>query len=159
VTPRLPEIGAFATDGRPVTRERRVYRPWTECEEFADGGGMWRIVTGPGRQGFIDAAGALMADPDAFRLSMRRALREWPNSVETALSAQGNNQRAWMGHAGCYLATGSPEETTRLGWHTLTDDQQRAANAAADDVIALWRIRRATTTGQLDLFDQETDVA
>jgi hypothetical protein len=143
----------------PVIRDRRVYRPWTECEEFADGGGMWRTATGPDRERFITASGMLMADPEAFRVAMRRALREWPNSVETALSAPGNNQRAWMGHAGCYLATGSPEETTRLGWHTLDDDQQRAANAAADDVIALWQATRTATRGQLDLFDQETDVA
>lgn len=123
----------------------RVYRPHTEREEFANGGGMWRSVSGPDRIEYIAAAAALMAAPVEFRIAMERALGEWPNSCEVALTADGNNQRAWLGHAGCFLATGSPEETTRLGWHTLDEVEQRAANAAADEVIAIWRASHRPT--------------
>jgi hypothetical protein len=130
----------------------RVYHPYTEMEECADGGGMWRNVTGSAREGYVVAAAKLMLDPGRFKAAMRRALREWPKSCETNLTAEANNQRAWLGHAGCYLAVGSPEECTRLGWHTLNDDQQRAANTAADDVIALWRRRYHGNRDQLDLF-------
>ena len=87
----------------------------------------------------IDAAAVLMANPDAFCAAMRRALSEWPRSVSVALTTPGLNKRAWLGHAGCYLATGSPEETTRLGWHQLDDPEQYVANAAADRVISEWR--------------------
>jgi len=57
------------------------------------------------------------------------------------------NQRAWIGHAGCFLATGSPEETTRLGWHELDDGEQYGANAAADAVIAEWVAATAHSHG------------
>lgn len=132
---------------------RRVYHPHTEREECANGGGMWKTVTGTSMRGhYVAAAAQLMANPDRFKAAMRKALREWPQSCAHNLTADSNNQRAWLGHAGCYLATGSPEECTRLGWHTLNDDQQRAANAAADDVIALWRRRYQVNRDQLDLF-------
>jgi hypothetical protein len=79
-----------------------------------------------------------MARPKVFADAMRRVLKEWPKSVAVALQTPGLNRRAWIGHAGCFLATGSPEETTRLGWHELNDEQQIAANKAADLVIDEW---------------------
>ncbi len=130
----------------------RVYYPYTECEEFANGGGMWRQVTGHARDAYVQAAAGLMAEPDVFERAMIRALDEWPKSCETNLTGQGNNQRAWLGHAGCYLAVESPEELTRLGWHQLDAVQQLAANAAADRVIAEWRERRETGAAQPRLF-------
>ena len=134
---------------------RRVYFHHKDLEEYESGSGMWRIVSaGPDRERFLTASAALMADPDAFRDGMRLALKRWPNSCMNAFTTQGMNQRAWLGHAGCYLATGSPEETTRLGWHTLDADQQIASDAAADDVIAEWRAEALFIhTLQFDLFD------
>jgi hypothetical protein len=113
---------------------------------------MWRNITGRARDEYIHIAAAIMASPERFKAAMREALCKWPNSCEANLTAEGNNQRAWLGHAGCYLASGSPEECTRLGWHTLNDDQQRAANAAADEIIALWRHRYRHNPDQLELF-------
>lgn len=136
----------------------RIYYDYRECEEFRDAGGMWRTVAGPVyRQQLIDAASKLMADPDRFRAAMRRALREWPRSCETNLTAESNNQRAWLGHAGCYLATGSVEECTRLAWHTLDATEQWAANHAADDVIALWRKGHRVDRDQLTMFEDDEE--
>ncbi len=98
----------------------RVHYPWNQREEFADGGGMWRQVTRAEDQRFhAERAALLMANPDRFRSAMRKALTQWPRSCETSLTATNNNQRAWLGHAGCWLEVGSPEECTRLGWHQL----------------------------------------
>lgn len=131
----------------------RVYHPYTKMEECANGGGMWRNITGRSRDEYIRAAAAIMASPERFKEAMTEALSKWPNSCETNLTAEANNQRAWLGHAGCYLASGSPEECTRLGWHSLNDDQQRAANTAADEIIALWRRRyHHSNPDQLELF-------
>jgi hypothetical protein len=98
-----------------------------------------------------------MRDIPEFKRAMRRALNEWPKSCAVAMTTPGLNKRAWIGHAGCYLATGSPEETTRLGWHDLDDDQQRKANAAADAVIAEWHRLNAhaqqAADDQIGLFD------
>lgn len=135
---------------RPPTR---VHYPWDELEEYQPDGGMWSIAPAQDRARLIEAAEQLMANPDAFRESMRRALREWPRSVSVALTTPSLNHRAWIGHAGCWLATGSPEETTRLGWHMLDPEEQAAANQAADDVITEWR-RANQPSGHPTLWDQ-----
>lgn len=128
----------------------RMYYPWTELEEYLPDGGMWSIPAADSRAQFVEDTRKLMVDTDAFREAMRRALWEWPKSCAVALSTAGLNRKAWLGHAGCYLATGSPEETTRLGWHALTDGEQRDANSAALEVIGEWL--RGFTPVQTALF-------
>ena len=127
------EIGN--SDAEPA---RRHY-PWHQMEEYHPEGGMWAIPAAHDRDRFVRDSAGLMRDPAMFANGMRLALDEWPRSVSVALTTPGVNQRAWLGHAGCFLVTGSPEETTRLGWHRLTASEQRAANHAADLVIAEWR--------------------
>lgn len=124
-------------DGAPSPRRKSF--PWQEMEEYHPDGGMWAIPGAGQRQGFADATEKLMSNFPAFADAMRRAVREWPRSVAVALTTPGMNHRAWMGHAGCFLATGSPEESTRMGWHQLNDVEQYAANRAADLVITEWR--------------------
>ncbi len=133
------------TDAAPT----RVHYPWHALEEYHPDGGMWATPASLNRPRYIRDTAALLANPAAFRDAMRRALKEWPNSTAHALTTPGLNRRAWLGHAGCYLATGSPEETTRLGWHDLDDAEQRWANAAADDVIAEWERANAPQPDQL----------
>lgn len=124
-------------DARPPARARFA---WHEMEEYQPNGGMWVTAPVDSRAGFIADAAALMRDSRAFLAAMVNASARWPRSTAQALTTPGLNQRAWIGHAGCYIATGSPEETTRLGWHELTDDEQRCANAAADQAIAVWAL-------------------
>lgn len=130
---------------------KRIHYGWTQLEEFLPNGGMWSIPAASERVRLIDASQTLMADPDGFTDGMRRALTEWPRSVAVAMTTPGLNLRAWLGHAGCYLATGSPEETTRLGWHGLDDGEQYGANAAADRVISEW-VNPAAPVVQPTLF-------
>lgn len=136
-----------------ATLGKRKYFSYLDLEEYEGGVGMWRVVAGVStRATHVDAASALMANPGKFADAMRIALRKWPNSCINAFTTEGNNQRAWLGHAGCYLATGSPEETTRLAWHTLDPAEQFAANDAADRVIAEWRAAQDVASTQFDLF-------
>ena len=123
----------------PNSKPTRIHHPWSELEEYQPDGGMWSIPAAYDRPQFVADSSALMADPNRFYLSMIRATTEWPRSTENALTNPSLNHRAWIGHAGCYLATGSPEETTRLGWHELDEPEQYAANAAADRAIQKWR--------------------
>lgn len=115
---------------------KRIFHPYTKMEEYA--AGMWRNVPAGERERYIHASARLMCDPPAFQAAMLRAVREWRYSCEANLTARMVNKRAWLGHAGCFLATGSPEDLTRLGWHTLTPTEQDAANAAADVAYAAW---------------------
>lgn len=143
--------------GDPTAKPTTLRRHWRDLEEYQPNGGMWITPSSSERERLIRASSELMADPGAFRSAMRRALTEWPNSVAAAMTTPGLNRRAWIGRAGCYLATGSPEETTRLGWHDLDAAEQWAANDAADSVIAEWCAtnRPSGETGQLawEMFD------
>ena len=118
---------------------KRVFHRFERWEEHHFG--MWRQVPVEERCKFIDAAAALMRDVPAFRAAMIRAVDEWPYSCEANFTAAPINHRAWAGHAGCCIATGSPEHLTRLGWHLLDDSEQDAANAAADQAIEYWRVK------------------
>lgn len=116
---------------------RRVFHHYERLEETK--AGMWRVTHGDERKAHIAAAAFLMRNPERFEVAMRRAIAEWPLSCENALTAESTNRLAWLGHAGCCIATGSPEEATRAGWHTLTPPEQDAANAAADRALLAWR--------------------
>jgi hypothetical protein len=135
----------------------RQHHPWHRLEENFPNGGMWQIPRAQDRQMFVIASRELMANPPKFLAAMRLALKKWPRSCEAAMSTPSLNRRAWIGHAGCFLATGSPEETTRLGWHELDDGEQYAANAAADEAIREWLEAHRPHIGQDALFDEVTD--
>jgi len=129
----------------------RVFHPYHKLEEFH--AGMWRIVRGAERKDYIAAAADLMKSPPDFKDAMVRALDEWPISCEANLTAESVNRIAWLGHAGCCIATGSPEEATRVGWHTLEIDEQDAANRVADEVVQMYLRRRRSYQSRTDLVD------
>ncbi len=141
----------------PHSLPSRKHYPWYELEENHPKGGMWQIPSTLHRPRWIEETSSLMADPPRFADAMRSALTKWPKSVEVALTTPGLNHKAWLGRAGCFLATGSPEETTRLGWHELDDAEQFAANLAAETVIAEWARENATRSDQMTLFGSDLD--
>lgn len=133
---------------------RPPYRryPWQEMEEYLPNGGMWRTPTAGESAQQIEAAANLMRKPGEFLAAMLRVGTEWPRSIGVAMSTPGLNRRAWMGHAGCFLAVGSVEECTRLGWHALDPAEQVAANEAADEAIDQWHAAQSLSQ-QGWLFD------
>lgn len=98
---------------------------------------MWRIVRGRMRKEYLAKAVALMKHRTEFREAMHHASILWRYSTEAHLTG-GFNRQAWIGHAGCCLATGSPEDVTREAWHQLTQAEQDRANQDADEILALW---------------------
>lgn len=127
----------------------RRYFHYEELEEFKFG--MWRIVKGEQRYKNSRAAADLMRSVSSFKEAMYRAIRDWPNSCMHNLTAESVNRIAWLGHAGCCLGVGSPEENTRIGWHMLNAMEQDAANAAAMEVLNYWESVNAQDM-QLELF-------
>lgn len=119
---------------------RRVYHHYEKWEEIQ--AGMWRNVTPTERARLADEAACLMKNSALFLEAMQRATEEWTHSCEHHLTGTFNRQ-AWVGHAGCCIAVGSPEDVTRQAWHTLTQDEQDQANRAADQAIAEWESRYA----------------
>ena len=114
----------------------RVYHHYLNCEEYRTN--MWKSVPPAERQPIVDKSASLMIDVSAFKAAMVRAVHEWPNSCEAALTASVINHQAWLGHAGCAINHNAPEELTRLAWRTLTEEQQAMANNAADEAKAIW---------------------
>lgn len=118
---------------------RRVYHHYERLEEYHCG--MWRMVKGEDRPPLRQAAADLMKRPDLFRDAMLRAITGWRFSCEHNLTSRATNRIAWLGHAGCCLATTAPEDVTREAWWTLTQVQQDVANRVAADVLAEWEQR------------------
>lgn len=118
---------------------KRIFHRFEKCEEYQSN--MWKACPPVEREKFIEEARALMISHDDFHAAMMQAVEDWPFSCEANLTAPTINHQAWIGHAGCAIAVGSPEDMTRLAWRTLTKEQQDLANAAADRAIAAWRER------------------
>lgn len=129
---------------------KRVFHHYLKCEEYNSN--MWRVIPIQQRDAAVDQSRALMLDCSAFEAAMCRAVDEWPNSTEAALTASVMNHQAWMGHAGCAINHGAPEDLTRLAWRTLNQEQQDAANAAADRAIAYWEEKYNDEPEQYGLF-------
>jgi hypothetical protein len=129
---------------------RRIFHHYIELEETE--AGLWRRLNGDEKKQYVEAAADLMRCPQEFMEAMREALRNWPKSCEAAFTADSVNQIAYLGHAGCCVATGSPEECTRIGWHKLTKPEQDEANLAASIVLREWCLGYSQVQ-QLELFN------
>ena len=127
----------------------RIYHHYEKLEEWR--AGMWKITTGDPRKKYVEAASDLMRGADEFKSAMLSALEQWPRSCEANLTAEAVNRIAWLGHAGCCIATGSPEDCTRAAWHTLTKPEQDEANRVAGEVLDLW-LKLHTASNVHDLF-------
>ncbi len=125
----------------------RIYHNFLTLEEYKQG--MWRITRGEERKAFVRRSADLMKRPDDFYRAMVTAISEWPLSCEHNLSAENMNRIAWLGHAGCCVSEGSPEDCTRAGWYYLTDEQMDAANLAAAKALTTWA---APSTHQMVLL-------
>lgn len=104
---------------------------------------MWKQIPVDQREAAVMNSANLMIDADLFEAACIRAINEWPNSAEANLTASVINHQAWLGHAACCLNHGASEDLIRLGWRTLSQEQQDQANAAADRAIAYWEDRYA----------------
>lgn len=118
-------------------RIKRIFHRFEKCEEYASP--MWKACDPIERDKFIKEAADLMIAHEDFHAAMLQAVHDWPLSCEANLTAPTMNHQAWLGHAGCAIAVGAPEDMVRLGWRTLTKEQQDKANHAADQAIAYWR--------------------
>lgn len=133
-----------------MEKNRRIFYHYQELEETA--AGMWRRINGDERRKYIEAAADLMRCPDEFLEAMRNGILAWPKSCAAAFTAENVNQIAFLGHVGCCVALGSPEECTRIGWHDLSRSEQDEANRVAAIALAEWHKVNAIHQDQGSLF-------
>lgn len=93
----------------------------------------------------IESSAWLLADSAMLGAAMSAVAREWVHAAEHNLTNQERNRRAWLGQAACCFEFGVPDFVVKTAWHQLSSDQQDAANAVADQVIAEWEESRAET--------------
>ena len=116
---------------------KKVKRTYFHCNDLEESP-MWGNIKPKEHDLYAEKSADLMREVDAFKQACRNVLIEWPNSTMQNLSARCLNRMAWIGHAANYLASGSVEYTTRLGWRMLDKDEQAAANKAASEIIEEW---------------------
>jgi hypothetical protein len=134
------------TEIRPGVKPRRRYIAYRELEDTK--AGVWRIASKEEREKYLPLAADLMKNPQAFLEAMRKALIEWPLTSNFHLSNPSLNRQAWIGHAGCCIGVNSPEEVTRLAWHTLNSAEQDEANRMADMAIEEWETKYGKAVGE-----------
>ena len=125
---------------------KRIYHRYDKLEEFH--AGLWKIIHGDERQLLLEKAIKFTGDADLYGEYMMRVLDDWPISCEHNLSCQDMNRQAWIGHAATCIATGCPEDITRIAWHSLSKEQQDKANAKADQAIMKWERIYAEKAGR-----------
>jgi len=127
----------------------RIFHHYQDLEEYRNG--MWRKAKGDAKNQYIKKSFELMKNIYLFKDSMRQAIIKWVRSCEHNLTIIPSNRLAWLGHAGCCIYAGSPEECTRKAWHLLTDEERNNANRAALDVLAEWDKQHKRE--QMDFFN------
>lgn len=116
---------------------KKVKRTYIHCERLEEAP-MWGGIKPKDHDLYAEKVADLMREPDAFKIACDAVTTEWPNSSMQNLSARCLNRVAWLGQAASYIANGSTEYTTRLGWRMLDEDERLAANDVASKTIEEW---------------------
>src|SRR5271166_5536141 len=106
----------FGMEIRSNKKPSRRHIAYSKLEDTK--AGVWRIASKEDREKYLPLAAKLMKCPEDFYKAMVRAITEWPVTSDYHLGNSSMNRQAWIGHAGCCIELGSPEEVTRLAWHT-----------------------------------------
>lgn len=97
---------------------------------------MWRRPQN--RELMLREAIEFTGNAELYGAAMLRVIREWRYSCEHNLSNISQNRKAWIGHAACALEKGFCEDVVREAWGYLSPEQQKKANAKAQQAIEEW---------------------
>lgn len=89
----------------------------------------------------IEMAANILKNNDLFYEIAKEMVNLWEHSAEMNLTNKNRNRQAWIGQASCSYRLGTPENITKLAWHTLTDKEKEEANKIADRVIHIYLLR------------------
>lgn len=90
-----------------------------------------------------------LADLDRFRSAATSVITEWEYSCEHYLTNFAMNRIAWIGQAAMCYATGVPSKFCS-GFNLLTDEQKKAANEVALDILNDWLISTGRDAVEMD---------
>jgi len=96
------------------------------------------------------AFAGFLRDIPLFEKTMKKILKDWPNSCEHYLSNENMNRIAWLGQAALCHAKGIPS-IYRGGFNLLTPEEQYSANMSALKYLNKW----LTLNGEKELTLKE----
>lgn len=108
--------------------------PYWDWEDYV--AGLYKMEWGRDRT--TAHAIAILGNADDLREGMNKAVQQWPRAASHHLTDGGQNQRAWLGWAACGILDNIPAHVTRAAWWMLSEDERKAANDVADEVIAAY---------------------
>jgi len=114
---------------------KQVFHPWTEWECYR--AGMYDGKTALSSDEAKKAYAAFLRDIPRFIAAMHRVVKEWPVSCEHFLTNPNINRVAWLGQASMCIETGVSRKH-RSGFMLMSQDECRAANKAAQEVLNEW---------------------
>lgn len=114
---------------------KQVFHPWTEWECYH--AGMYDGKTALSMDEAKASYAAFLRDIPRFNAAMERVVNEWPKSCEHFLTNMNINRIAWLGQAAMCIDTGVSRKH-RAGFMLMSQDECRAANKAAEDVLTKW---------------------
>lgn len=115
----------------------RIYHTWDKWECYRAGFYETRPPKGMTDEEAEEKYRELLSDPERFRSILRRVIKEWKNSCEHYLTNVNMNRIAWMGQSALAYELGIPSKY-RGGYNLLSEEQQKAADMVALDVINEW---------------------
>jgi uncharacterized protein YgiB involved in biofilm formation len=114
---------------------KQVFHPWTEWECYH--AGMYDGKTALSMDEAKAAYATFLRDIPRFNAAMERVVNEWPKSCEHFLTNPNINRIAWLGQAAMCIDTGVSRKH-RSGFMLMSQDECKAANMAAQDVLTKW---------------------
>lgn len=115
----------------------RIYHTWDKWECYRAGFYAERPPNGMTQEQGEELYRDFLSDLSRFEAALKVVTTEWPYSCEHYLTNDRMNRIAWLGQASVAQALGLPS-LCRGGYHRLTDEQKRAADALALQYLNAW---------------------
>lgn len=128
---------------------KRVFHTWEKWECYRAGFYEERPPNGMTQDQGEEVYREFLADPAQFAAALEAVTTTWKYSCEHYLTNERMNRIAWLGQASVAQARGIPS-CCRGGYHRLTDDQKRAADALALEYLNKWLVTRGETPVTVD---------
>lgn len=114
----------------------QVFHPYTSWEDLKNG--MYEKTCFMDEHSLESAAEFTLKCPELLWECMQFVSHNWGLSAEHNLTNFRRNRQAWLGQAACCFMDGAPEYITKRAWNNLSPEEQKRANAVADEVINEW---------------------
>lgn len=135
----------------------RIYHTWEKWECYPAGFYEVNPPDGMTREDAEEAYRTLLSDIPEFRRVLQLVTHEWKHSCEHYLTNENYNRIAWLGQASvCYKFRVSSKFSG--AFHTLTTEQQHAANLAALDALNEWLARHSEGPLTLESAKRKTQM-